>query len=813
MRSVSWLRGLAADLRYAARTLRRAPAFTLAAVVSLALAIGANTAIFALLDAVLLRPLPIPRAGQLVAVARIGDTFTETTFRFEKYAALRDAVPALALQAGGQADNVVAESRDARDYVHADWLTGGYHATLGVRPLLGRTLGPDDDREAAAVVVLGERTWERFFARDPGVLGKPLTLNGRPFVVVGVLPAAFRGVVFNGRFELAVPQRALATVLPVAARRYVHVIARRDVASRAAFSASLDAAYRRCCLDPDGDARAHVQLIDVSRGIPGSKNDFRGEYARVLGLLMAGVLIVLLVACSNVGNLLLARGTSRRRELSVRLAIGAARSRVVRQLLAECALLAVAGAAAGMLLAAWATAALVTALPAGFESEASLVSFRATAPVLAFTTAVCALCVVACGLGPALRATRGGLAERLGDRGGSRSVTRRDGAAARALVVVQVALTLVLVSGASLCVATLRNLRAVDPGFAPDHLIMFSVETRGTRLDEAGIIPVHADILDRVRQVPGVRSAGMATRIPAFGGRSASFTVELPGMRERPEVDVTVVTPDYLRTARTALLAGRDFDARDGRAAEPVAIVNEAFARRLLGGASPLGRTIRVVDDDHRTLTIVGVARDVRFGDRRTPQDPMIYVPAAQAGQWPFLEVMVRATGDPRALVAPLRGAVQSVAPDVRVTRWQTMDEAFDEVLLRERLVATLGAGFALLALTLAMVGLAGVVAYGVARRVREIGVRMALGARRPRIVWLVLRESLAMVGAGVVVASPLALVLGRAMGALLYGVAPTDPRVLVGSALALLAAGAAAAALPAWRASLVHLATSLRSD
>ena len=448
----------------------------------------------------------------------------------------------------------------------------------------------------------------------------------------------------------------------------------------------------------------------------------------------------------------------------------------------ESALLTALGAAVGLLLAAWGTAALVAALPAGFESTGAMLHFRVSSSMLAFTTAVCALCVMTCGLGPALRATRGDLASWLAERAGSPG--SRHVGAGRVLVVAQVAFTLLLVTGATLCVATLRNLRAVDPGFASDHLVMMSVETRGTALERGGIVPIHGDILERASRVPGVRAVGMATRVPSYGGRTVTVDVRVTGLSGAPrEIELTAMTPGYLRTAGTRLLAGRDVATTDVATSEHVAVVNEAFARDLLGGASPLGRTAHLDGPDSGTVTIVGVAQDVRFGDRRTRQDPMLYVPVTQSGDWPFLVLAARTRGEPHQVVAALRDAVRAAAPLARASRWQTMDEAFDEALLRERLVASLGAGFAALALALATVGLAGVVGYGVARRVREIGVRMALGAHRTGIVWLVLRESLSMVALGVALAAPLALVVGRAMGALLFGVAPADLRVLLGAA------------------------------
>jgi len=815
-RRLSWLHDVVADLRYGVRTLRRAPLFTVASVLSLGLGIGANVAIFGLLYGVLMQPLAIPRPRELTAlvVNYKGDLYSSVLHR--TYLALRDAPGAPRLEAVHEADDILTEVADFHEYSRVEFVEGGFFSLVGAAPTLGHVIGPEDEARRNPVVVISDNLWTRYFARGRDVLGKQLLLRGHAFTVVGVMPRSFQGVRFNGSFTMAVPA-GFAELLGISeTRNYVNVLARIDApALRAAFSVPLDATYHRCCVaaeDTRGDV--HVSLEDASRGIAHGKTDFRDDYRLVLWSLMGGVALVLLIACSNVGNLLLARGATRARELSIRLSIGASRWRIVRQLLAESALLALLGAVVGVLLAAAATRLLVSALPPRLDTATSLVEFDLKLPIMVFAALTALGSVLIFGVGPALRATRSDAVIALRDRGGERRPESR--IVDRLLVVVQVAVTLVLVCGAGLLVATLRNLRAIDPGFVPTHLVAIEVETRGTAFEPAGIVPVHREILDLARTVPGVLDVGMATRIPAIGGRDVSFPYAVVGQRRREgaEVSITVVTPGYLATTRTPILAGRDFVDADTPAGELVAIANEAFVRRHFSVGSPLGANVRVDGlNGGEVVTIVGVARDVRLGDRRSPPEPMLHIPAAQAGKWPFLILLMRTGPNPERVMPVVTHALESYAHRLRIGGPQTMDDAFDEVLLRERLAAALASTCAALALVLAMVGLGGLVGFSVARRTREIGVRMALGAQRVSVVWLVLRGALAMAMAGVLIGGPLALGAGRALQSLLYGIAPTSVILLGGAAAALVGVAMLASAAPAWRAARVDPVVALRSD
>jgi predicted permease len=817
-RALSWIHDLAADLRYGARALRRAPGFALVCVLSLGLGIGANTAIFGLLYGVLLQPLHIPHAEELAVVGLTFKGETYAPMRRDDYLALR-GVPGLPrIEAVNEANDVAVESSAVHDFAPIAYVEGGFLDLLAVHPIIGRIITIEDARSGNQVAVISDAVWDRYFARDRGVLGRQLSLAGHPFTVIGVMPPTFRGISFNGRFGVAVPQSSARLVESPSVRDYVYIIARiESAAARAALDAPLDLALHRCCLNARATDAAdrHASFLDASRGVPFTKDDFRDDYRLVLWLLMGGVVLVLLIACSNVGNLLLARAAARERELAVRLSIGASRGRIVRQLLAESALLAMAGGVAGVALAGAGNKLLIAALPSGVADVAALIELHASPAILMFTAAISGVCVFAFGLGPALRATRGDLVSSLKDR-----VARPTGRSARVdrgLVVGQVAVTIVLVCGAGLLIATLRNLRAVDAGYTHDHLLAVNIETRGTGFERDGIVPIHREILDRIRRVPGVRSAGMATRIPALGGRNVSFSYAVVGQAPPPagsEIDVTAITPGYFATIGTPLVLGRDVDQSDTRANAPVAVANEAFVRRHFATESPIGAQVRVDGlNGGEVLTVVGVVRDMRLGDRRTPPDPALFLPADQAGKWPFMIALVRTSVEPRTLTSPLRAAIESFSPSLRQVRWQTMDEALDEVLLRERLAAALASLCAALAMGLAMVGLAGLVGYSVARRTREIGIRMALGARGSGVVWLVLRGALMLVAAGAAIGGPLALVASRALESLLFGIAATNPVVPFGAVVALVGVGAIAAAFPAWRASRVDPVTALRSD
>jgi predicted permease len=848
MTVLGWLDILRQDLRYGLRALRRAPVFTGVAVLSLALGIGANTAIFGLLHRVLLATLPVPHPGELVTARVVVPRGFAGGFALDEVRALREAPGAPPLAVFTSAGNVALEAAGERDFATVDLVDGEYFRILGLRPVVGRLLSPEDDRAAQPVVVISEDWWDRYFHRDPAVLQRTVTLRNVAFAIVGVLPGAFHGLVFPGEFAVAAPLSTGALIggpdpQPARGGGSLVIIGRlTSGASIARGSAALDAVFQRCCADrhsnvggkpgalgaaptaPAGKSAAaapRLILQDISRGIPMSKMDIRTDYGRILLVLMGGVAVVLLIACANVGNLLLVRAAARGREFAVRLSIGASRGRLVRQLLTESVLLAFLGGALGLALAWWATNVLASSLPpmgdgAGIGLLGEIVRFRASPAVLEFTAAMSVACVALFGLLPALRSTKTDLVSPLKESGHGHG-SRRRGMLDPTLVVAQVALALLLVSSAALLGTTLRNLRAIDGGFATTHVLGVDVDTRGTSYEQGGMVPLHRELVARLQRLPGVRAAAMASITPAIGGRWSITPVTVPGYVPSADDDMTVsldaITPGFLDVAGIPLTAGRDFADGDGPSAGNVAIINTTLVHRFFGTHDPIGATIRVGGDSGFALRVVGVARDTRYRDLRMPAEPMVYVPVRQSGSWPYLVAIVRTTADPAAVARLLRNEITAFAPGVRLRAMQTVEDALDQALSRERLAAGLATLFGALALGLAAVGLYGVVSYNVTRRTSEIGLRMAMGARPADVVRLVLRGSMIMVLAGLALGLPLMLAGGRAIAALLYGVGSHDFPLLAAAMAALAAVGIAASAVPALRASRIDPLVALRSD
>ena len=827
-----WMEAAWQDVRYGARSLARAPAFTTVAVLSLALGLGATTAIFGLMNAVLLERLPIPRPEELVHLRIAAGGGQSEFFDWAEYRALREApgVTRVVARTGHGATIVVGT---AAEYTWPDLVSGDFFETVGVRPLLGRTLGTEDERAAAPVAVVSHAFWERRLGADPSALGRTITIAGAPFAVVGVMPKSYRGLTFGGSFAVAVPLSAARLIGhpgPDDARRgQLSLYARLPRGGDdAAAGRALDAAWRRCCAGPapggasSSGAGERLILADASRGTANPKSDLRGQYRAVLGALMAGVAVLLLIACANVGNLLLVRASARSRELGLRVALGATRARIVGQLLTESLLLALAGGLLGLALARAGTGLLAHGLPLGAAGLADAVALRPSGRILAFAAAATLAATLLFGVVPALRATGADLLTPL--KGGTGPGARRGLRLDRGLVVAQMALALVLVCAAGLLVATLRHLRDLEgvPDAAP--VLLATAETRGTPHESRGVAPIHGALLERVRALPGVSGAALSTTVPVFGGRTRTMPVRVPGAERRDDDGATAsyaaVTPDYFATTGIGLERGREFDAGDEAGAEPVAIVSRAFARRLLPGHDPLGASFSLGDGaDAPRLRVIGIARDALFDDLRAPPPEMVYVPLAQAApsarpsDMPFLVVSVRARGEPGALAPALRRALEEAAPGIRIERMHGFERALDEELARERLAAGLATLFGAIALGLAAVGLYGVVAYGVSRRTREIGVRMALGARAADALWLVARQTLALTLAGVAIGVPLALAAAGALRAQLYGVGARDPLALAGAAMLLVVVGAVAGLVPARRAAQVDPASALRSE
>jgi predicted permease len=839
-RRLAWLWGLRQDLQFGWRSLRRTPGFTLVAALSLALGVGANTAIFGLMYTVLFARLRVPDAEQLIQVRQREQSFlpgpaltqqqmeqmkksAAGVFAYDEYVAFQ-AIPALELASWISTGASVVVGTDY-EFPGVSLVDGRYFAMLRIRPLLGRLISADDEQRDVPVAVVSEQFWERRLARDPAVLGRGITIGNAVFTVIGVTPRSFRGLSFPGSFEVAIPLTATNAQRAGASRDLMRPpvqVVGRVRGDRARVQSELDALYQRCCARGElsggfasGGPPPAVELRDISRGQTEGKLNVRAQYSRVLYVLMGGVVVLLLLSCANVSNLLLARARARERELALRHSLGARASRLVQQLLTESTQLALLGAAGGLLIARWGTNLLAAQLPANIANLSDLVRFRLDPVMLGFTTGVAFLCSLLFGVLPALRAARVDLVTPLKE--GGRSV-RRAGALDGAIVSVQIALALLLVSGGGLLVQTLRNLREVETGFDAAQRLLLVVETRGTPLQATGLVPVHQDILARVQAVPGVRAAALASYLPIYGGRLWLTTerVERPAGTASDNVEHTTqfigVTPGYFAAAGIVLRAGREFGSSDSETAERVAVVSESFVERYLPGRDALGETIQPMANEPG-FRIVGIAAEAVYQDLRSPPDPVVYLPVTQSGRWPFLEVIAHTAGEPALLAETVRDAVVDAAPGVWIRVVMTMEEAINQALARERLMAALALLFGVLALSLAAVGLFGVMAYHVSGRTGEIGTRMALGARAGNVLWLVLRQSLLMLAAGFVIGLPMALIVGRLIAAQLFGVSESDPATLVAATASLLVVGVLAVLVPARRAVGVDPVTALRAD
>lgn len=838
----SSLESLLADVRYALRSLRASPGFAAVAILSLGLAIGANTAIFSLIDAVMLRSLPVSRPEELVRVttpARSGslgegaDNFTNPLWE-----AIRDQEDVFAgafatvderfdLARGG-------ESRPAS----GAWVSGGYFSTLGVRPAAGRLLAPADDyRGCPPLAVIGHDFWRREYGESPDVVGQAVSLNGQPFEIVGVAAAGFHGLQVGRSAEVYLPLCSMPIAqggqdsLDDRTTWLLYVFGRRRPGVGTEETGRRLAALAPIVFGatvPDEwptEARTEYQRTALT-AVPAANgySGVRSQYQHALVALMAAVGLVLLIGCANVANLLLARASSRRHEVAVRMAIGAGRGRLVRQLLTESLLLSFLGAGVGLLVAGVAMRLLTRYMPmrgAGeMRGEAVWLDLSLDARVLAFTLLVATGTAVLFGVVPAWRSAR--VDPRIAMRGGERSIVEGHSrfGLGKALVVGQIALSLVLVVGAGLLLGTFRRLATLDPGFEPAGVVLASLD-----LSNAGVAPeslsrLKNEIVDRVRATPGVESASAAVFTPLSGGGwNGTIAVEgyAPAGPRDADVFFNGVSDGFFTTLGAPLLGGRDFDQGDAPGSVPVAIVNESFVRKFLHGADALGRTVTVEgfggEDDTR-LEIVGVVGDTPYRSMRDAGEPLVFRPLTQLdgpGR-PMLELIVRGREAGASVTRSVTTAVGEVNGSVSI-RYRTLEEQMDASLARERLLAMLSGVFGALALLLAVVGLYGTMAYSVARRRNEIGIRIALGAAGPRVMRMVLGEAGVLVGAGLLLGSVVALAATRSVTPFLFGLTPADPATWALSALALAAVSVTASALPAWRASRLDANAVLRAE
>jgi predicted permease len=810
-----WFERLVQDLRYGARTLRRVPAFTAVAGATLALGIGATTAMFTVVHAVLLRPLPYPRSERLVQMAY---DFPNNPYVFSSGISDRTWVD---FRANARLYSRVAASTsqlvtltNAGDPVRLQSasVTAGFFETLGIAPM-GRSFGPDDEtNDAAPGVVLGDALWRERFGADRRVIGRPITLDGVRHTVVGVMP---RGFAYPADAQL---WRPLEVRIQPNRSQLLAVIGRlRDGATREQALAELTAiGVARPKPSRAFNAPSTEQRDSLIARVTPLKEIVVGNATRSLLVFAGAVALVLLIACANVANLLLMRATSRHREMAVRAALGAGRRRLVRQLITESVLLWVASGTAGIGVALLGVRALLALAPAGRIPRQGEIGVDATA--LAFSLAVSLVTGILFGLAPAVRATRSDVRDALA--ASARTMSGRDGRLRGALVVAEIGLALVLLAGAGLMARSFIRLRHVELGFRPTGLATMTVDLPDASYRSAeSMRAFHGRVLERLRAIPGAASAAAVNFIP-LGGTIVRGDFKLDGGRRPPSgylVTKPAVTPGYFRTMGIALLSGREFSAQDVASAPGVVIVSKSVADRLWPGATAIGQRLSMEDEPGPGdwLTVVGVVDDVGQTSNNGHRDPALYQPVAQLSHPFFLSHMsfvVRATGEPAPLVPAMRQAMREVDPNQPMGSIGTMDAAIAATVAEPLFQARLIGVFSVFALLLAGIGIYGVVAYSVAERTHEIGIRVALGAARGDVTRLVLRRIVVLVVPGVALGVAGALAATRVLASLLFEVKPNDPLTFVGVAVLLAAVAVVAGLVPARRASRVDPLVALRA-
>ncbi|MGA2736230.1 MAG: ABC transporter permease [Bryobacteraceae bacterium] len=826
-RGVPWVEILAKDVRYALRGLRRNPVFTLAAVLSLALGIGANTAIFSFVNALMLRMLPVEKPDQLVSLYRTGGwgkgyAAYPLYLEFRKHGDLFTGV-----FARSSADKVRFDPGHSNsvEYVEREYVTGNYFDVLGVKPAIGRLFTDDDNRvpQGHPLVVLSHDFWRNRMALDPAILGRVLTVDGQSLTVIGVAAAGFHGVAVESHADMWAPAMMSPGQIMQPGNHWVWIMARRrPEISRSRVQAAANTIMQQYLMSVYGGQRdsafgkwALSQKIEVRDGGLGISM-LREAFGEPLTILMGTVGLVLLIACANVANLLIARGAARRREIAMRFSLGATRRRLVRQWLIESLLLAMLGSVLGLAFAIWGERYMLLFLPPGYAE-----SFHVSpdGAVLAFTLGISVLSALLFGLAPALRATSLDPAAALKD-GGSQQPGRGARAGFRkALVVTQVALSVVLVVAAGLFAHSLAGLRSINPGFTTQNVIAFSLDypQAWKGADKAK----HREILlARLAGLPGIASVSYGVPGPYRGG-SWTAGIRVPGSirtaREGDEVAMQGIGPAYFETIGIRPLQGREFSAGDLHSTRKTAVVNEAFIHEYLPGiADPIGRVISFDDskpEGGEPTFIVGLVRDILHDGLRTSAKPTVYVPFRDGEVRFDPTLLVRTPAPPGALLPAIRRELSRLDPEVALVEPRTLRERVDDSIFVDRMVATLSGFFGGLALLLAAIGIYGVMAYSVARRTAEIGLRIALGAPPAKIQWMVLRGGLLLIALGVAIGLPLSLAAGRIGASLLYGVRPNDPLTFTLTIAVLLAVGVLAAFLPARRAAAVQPIQALRHE
>ena len=836
MNTIGWLDAAWRDLRYGARVLRRNPTFAVVTILSLALGIGANTAIFQLIDAIQFRTLPVTAPQQLVEVrpAKLREFGNTTGRRAVATNAIweeirRDQRIFDGVFAWGTARFDLSTGGQSR-FIDGLWVSGEFFNVLGLLPHSGRLLAPSDDVKGCGSpgAVLSYPFWQREYGGAASAVGSTIQLNGHPFAIVGVAPAGFFGVEVGRTFDVAVPICSEPIVEPdrdaVAKRHYwwLDVIGRlRPEVSVDQASAALTAispAVFQAAMAPQFPPEYAKEFAAMKlRALPAATgvSYLRGSYSQPLWILLGVAGVVLLIACANLASLMLARATARSREIAIRLAIGASRMRIVRQMLAESLLIAASGAVLGLFLAR----ALSRFLVAFISTDADRLFFDLGSDwrVLMFTSAVAALACILFGLTPAIRATRDSAAVAVKSGRGLTDSRERFGLR-RLLVAIQVALSLVLLVGGFLFVRTVRNLANVNPGFRTSDVLIADFDARAAHVPPAMQPQFERDLREHIAAIPGIESVADGAIEPLVGS-IWNDRVKIGGAVQQKIVNENHVSPGFFHTFDIPLLAGRDFTERDLPGTPYVAIVDESFGEAYFGSKRPIGRTFQMEvspGDPDPTYEIVGIVSNSKYGDVREKLGPVAYFAEAQMptpdAALSEVQVFVRSRLPMSALTPEITAAAREQAPGMLVS-YRVFATDIAASFLPERLMATLSGFFAALAAILAVIGLYGVMAYMVARRRKEIGIRMALGAEAARVLRMVLREAGVLLAVGAAAGIALALVAGRTASGLLFGIKPWDPIALVSAVAGLCAVGLVASWWPARRAARVSPTVALREE
>lgn len=792
------------DLRYAVRMLWQRPGFTLVAVVTLALGIGANAAIFSVVNAVLLRSLPFREAGRLVTIRgenlKSGDGFGASPADFRDWREQTKSFEAFASHSGGGV-NLISEEQP--ESVPGERVTEDYFKVYDVKPLLGRTFAPDEFKVGSNVIVLSHRLWQRRFAGDPALVGKPISIGGRPVTVIGVMPPEYKQPAYA---EVWTPLGQDSAELKPRGNRYFSVSARlksgvtyeQAAAEMRVVTARLAEQY------PETNSNWSARVTPLRESLVG---DSRAPLLMLLG----AVGCVLFIASLNVSNLLLTRATSRHKEIAVRAALGATRWRVARQLITESLLLSVMGGIGGVLLAFWGVDAIVALVPKDLYF-ALLDETRVDLTVLGFAFAISLLTGVLLGVIPALQASRPDLNESLKESGRGASASLRQQRTRNLLVIAEVAITLVLLIGAGLLVRSLASLRGADLGFDPRNLIAVGVNAPA---QDAKGIALYERFAAETAALPGVKSVAASSSRPLESALVFPFTIEgrAATSGDLPQATYSAISPNYFRTMGIPLQQGREFTERDRRGATDVAIINESMRQRFFPDEDPLGKRVTI---DYLgtplTLEIVGVARDAKLTSVSEKPATEIYVSYLQR-PWLSMNLLIRTAGDADGFVAPVKSAIRGVDKSQTASYLKTVEQLFSDSLARPRFYTLLLGAFAALALLLAAIGLYGVISYSVTQRAHEIGVRMALGARGADVLRMVVGQGLALAAIGIGVGLVCSLLATRVLTSSLYEVSALDPVTIVSVSALLFIVALAACLIPARRATKVDPLVALRYE